>query len=114
MFGRNRERVFYIEGKFLFDDLKWFLGYYTLDDSMKESIYVLLSSIMPYLFLIILCDGERGDECRSFVGLWYFIVPSPSLGSYFLFSHREVFLCYCFIVSEGRQLMGKELSPFSC
>lgn len=33
---------------------------------------------------------------------------------YLRFSQREVFLCNCLIVPKGRQLMRKELSPFSC
>jgi hypothetical protein len=42
------------------------------------------------------------------------IIPIPPFSEYFFTCHREVFLCDCFIIPKWRELMRKELSPFTC
>jgi len=105
--------MLYVEGEFLFDDLKWFLGCFTEYDSSQESINVLLSYFKSNDLFIVL-GYEKRFRGLTVKGLLYFRVPIPSLGLHFFLCHRKVFLCYCFIVTKGRQLMRKELSPFTC
>lgn len=59
MFSRNRERIFYIEGKFLFNNLKWLPCYFTLNNSGKTVIDISSSGLKSYYSFIILRDRER-------------------------------------------------------
>lgn len=62
MFGWNREMVFYVEGKFLFDNLKWSSGNFTFYDPSQHFINIFLCHIITYLFFIILTNRKKSID----------------------------------------------------
>lgn len=59
MFGWKRDMVFYVENKFLVDDLEGFFGDLTLDDTREHGIDILLCCLIADDLLVILFYRER-------------------------------------------------------
>lgn len=56
VFGRDRNVIFYIDDELLFNDFKWFSGYFTMYDAREKFIDIFLSHFISYYFFIILID----------------------------------------------------------
>jgi hypothetical protein len=112
MFRRNWNRIFDIKDEFLFDDLEWFFCHCALYYSFQTIVNILRCRIKSYYSFIILRNRKRcigiSRKC-----LFFLCRPIPSLCSYFRFYHGKIFIGYRLIVSERREMMRQEFSPFT-
>ena len=83
MFCREGNSIFDIKCELLFDNFKWFPGYFALEYSSDEDIDIFLCRFVTNLFFIVLICRERCDKRTMIRGCLFLSFPLPSSFSHF-------------------------------